>query len=89
MNKVRRNGRRVIATLAVPVVVAAILTAVPGTAAAQTPITEPDHVRTIGGLGRADMYPSGLDIDADGNVYVADTGNDQITKYPPNSNVAE
>ena len=89
MKKVRRNGRRVIATLAVPMVIAAILTAVPSTAVAQTPITEPDHVRTIGGLGRADMYPSGLDVDADGNVYVADTGNDRIIKYPPNSNTME
>jgi tripartite motif-containing protein 71 len=41
------------------------------------------YVRTIGGPGHAEMYPSGLDVDSTGNVYVADTGNDRVTKYSP------
>jgi DNA-binding beta-propeller fold protein YncE len=36
-----------------------------------------------GGLGRATMYPSGLDVDDAGIVYVADTGNDQVEAYAP------
>ncbi len=28
------------------------------------------------------MYPSGLDVDDNGDVYVSDTGNDKIKKYP-------
>jgi DNA-binding beta-propeller fold protein YncE len=41
----------------------------------------PGHVRTIGGPGRAPMYPSGLDVGVGGVVYVADTGNDQVVAY--------
>jgi DNA-binding beta-propeller fold protein YncE len=46
----------------------------------------PQHVRRIGGgaAGHAEMYPSGLDVDDSGNVYVADTGDDQIQKFDPN-----
>jgi tripartite motif-containing protein 71 len=43
----------------------------------------PVHVATLGGgsAGHADMYPSGLDVDGSGNVYVADTGDDQIQRF--------
>jgi tripartite motif-containing protein 71 len=43
----------------------------------------PRYVDTVGGgtKGHAAMYPSGLDVDGAGNVYVADTGDDQIQKY--------
>jgi DNA-binding beta-propeller fold protein YncE len=43
----------------------------------------PAYVRTIGGPGHAEMYPSGVDVDASGNVYVADTGDDEIQAYAP------
>lgn len=39
------------------------------------------YVRTIGGQTTAVMYPSGVAVDASGNVYVSDTGNDKIEKY--------
>lgn len=50
-------------------------------AAAVTPV----HVGRIGGgaRGHAEMYPSGLDTDRRGNVFVADTGDDQIQRYSP------
>lgn len=46
----------------------------------------PTYVRTIGGPGRADIYPGGIDVDAAGHVYIADTGNDQIERYLPGVN---
>ncbi len=39
---------------------------------------------TIGGPAHAATYPSGLDVDSAGNVYVADTGNDQVAAYGSN-----
>lgn len=39
------------------------------------------YARTIGSSGHSDMYPSGLDVDTNGDIYVADTGNDQVKKY--------
>jgi DNA-binding beta-propeller fold protein YncE len=41
------------------------------------------YQRTVGGPGHAEMYPSGLEVDAAGNLYVADTGNDQVASYAP------
>jgi tripartite motif-containing protein 71 len=48
-------------------------------------VVTPRYVATLGGgtAGHADMYPSGLDVDGSGNVYVADTGDDQIQKFSP------
>jgi len=41
----------------------------------------PAYLRTIGSAGHAQLYPSGLDVDAAGITYVADTGNDQVAAY--------
>ncbi len=36
---------------------------------------------TIGGPGHATMYPSGLEITPNGNIVIADTGNNQVAEY--------
>lgn len=46
-----------------------------------TASTLPSYARTIGGPGHAQIYPSGLDVDPAGVLYVADTGNDQIVAF--------
>ncbi len=44
----------------------------------------PTYLRSLGGAGgHATMYPSGLDVDSSGNIYVADTGNDQVAAFSP------
>jgi DNA-binding beta-propeller fold protein YncE len=43
----------------------------------------PPFVQTLGGPGHAAMYPSGADVAPDGDVVVADTGNDFVTDYNP------
>jgi DNA-binding beta-propeller fold protein YncE len=49
--------------------------------------TPPSFLRTIGnGNGHSTMYPSGLDVDPSGTLYVADTGNDQVAAYGPSGN---
>ena len=41
----------------------------------------PTYVRTIGGSGTAEMYPSGLTVGPDNTLYIADTANDQVAAY--------
>jgi DNA-binding beta-propeller fold protein YncE len=48
-----------------------------GSASAQKPV----YVGTLGGPGHAEIYPGGIDVDANGTVYVADTGNDRIAAF--------
>jgi DNA-binding beta-propeller fold protein YncE len=67
---------RIAGALALMVAVVALV--MPSTAAADP---TPQYVRTIGGPGHAEMYPSGLDVGPLGVVYVADTGGDQVAAY--------
>ncbi len=57
------------------------VSALAGTAQVHAAATPPTYLKTIGGPGHAAIYASGVDVDPSGNVYVADTGNDQIKKY--------
>ena len=55
-------------------------------AAAAAPVV-PTYLTSAGapgGVGHAAIYPSGLDVDSSGNVYVADTANGQIVSYAAN-----
>jgi sugar lactone lactonase YvrE len=61
-----------------------------GAGSASAAPVKPAYVATIGlgaGSGHAEIYPGGVAVDASGNVYVADTGNDQIKAYWPNGAV--
>src|SRR5579872_1271354 len=50
------------------------VTAAPGASASVQPV----YVQTIGKSAHPAMAPSGLDVDPQGNVYVADTADDQV-----------
>jgi DNA-binding beta-propeller fold protein YncE len=71
--------------LAVPLAALSVVfvPALPRAALAARAATVPKYLASIGGgsAGHAGMYPAGLDVDANGNVYVADTGNDQVVAY--------
>ncbi len=75
--KTRRLGAMAV-TLALAASVAVAATA-PTPARAATTLT---YVNTLGHAAHAEMYPSGLDVDDAGNVFVSDTGNDTVAKYP-------
>lgn len=51
----------------------------PALIGAVAPVAQPQ----IGQSGRAQMYPSGLEVDPSGNIYIADTGNDGVQAYSP------
>jgi DNA-binding beta-propeller fold protein YncE len=51
------------------------------------PLLGPTYVATLGGPGHAQVYPGGMDVDKNGTVYVADTGNDQVKAYLRNGSV--
>src|SRR5687767_1532236 len=85
----RGAGRATATALAVAALVsvglAAPTRAAEGTSAdtGSTQIVAPSYEQTLGGglSGHAAMYPSGLDLDPNANLYIADTGDDQIQAY--------
>ena len=58
----------------------ALIDSEPASAASQV-----TFVRSFGEPGRPLMSPGGLDVDPSGAVYVANTGNDTVAKYPSGS----
>jgi streptogramin lyase len=72
---------RLRASLALALV--AFAAALPAAPAGASSAAAPSYITTIGGAGHAQVYPSGVDVDAAGNVYAADTGNDLVKKYGP------
>jgi DNA-binding beta-propeller fold protein YncE len=79
----RKAGAATVATATALVT----LTALAPTASADTGET-PEFAGTIGGSGRAEVYPSGLETTPDGGVVLADTGNDRVVKYAADGTVA-
>lgn len=83
MGSIVRTIRRARVALASVALVSVLLPA--GTHPVLAAKSLPSHVATIGGgsAGHASMYPSGVDVDPSGNIYVADTGDDTVEKYGP------
>jgi len=73
---VRKTGR--LATAAVTL--ALVLGAVPGIARADSGTT-PAFLRTLGGPSHAEMYPSGLEVAPNGDLVVANTGDNSVIRY--------
>lgn len=49
--------------------------------AATGSVVPPAYAQTIGGPALPQMATSGIDVDAQGNLYIADTGNDQVAAF--------
>src|ERR1035437_8809247 len=91
MNEGRTLARRVRfgsltgTAMSAAVLAAVVAAAIPASAAqAVNPAVTASYSATIGGPGHAAMYPSGMEIAPNGNIIVADTGNDQVAEYLPN-----
>jgi sugar lactone lactonase YvrE len=62
--------------------VSALVAATPVIAARPSdPAVTATYSQTIGGPGQATMYPSGMEIAPNGDIVIADTGNDQVAEY--------
>jgi DNA-binding beta-propeller fold protein YncE len=77
-------GTRSRALLGATIAVSGLVAVTPVIAApAADPAVTAAYSTTIGGPGHAGMYPSGMEIAPNGNIIVADTGNDQVAEYTP------
>ena len=88
MNQGRTVARRVKfgsltgTAMSAAILAAVVAAAIPASAArAVDPAVTATYSATIGGPGHAAMYPSGMEIAPNGNVIIADTGNDQVAEY--------
>ncbi len=77
-----RPGSRAGIILGAAMVAPGLIAVVPANAAGVSkPAVTASYSSTIGGPGHAAMYPSGMEIAPNGNVVIADTGNDQVAEY--------
>jgi sugar lactone lactonase YvrE len=70
------------------VAVAALLPVLPAQARPVSDLTSgaavsATYAGTVGGPGHAAMYPSGVEIAPNGDIVIADAGNDQVAEYTP------
>jgi DNA-binding beta-propeller fold protein YncE len=81
MRRARKVKDRTTGGLAAAAVAALVLFAlVPGPAVADTGTT-PALLRTLGGPSHAQMYPSGLEVAPNGDLVVANTGDNAVQRY--------
>lgn len=76
MQGARRRG---LSGFAVAAAVAATCVLPTGAASAAVPTPS-----VLGGPGHAEMYPSGVEVAPNGDIIVADTGNDGVSRFAPN-----
>jgi DNA-binding beta-propeller fold protein YncE len=74
------NVRRTRRIAAAAIAAALMFALVPSTALADTGTT-PALVRTLGGPSHAEMYPSGLEVAPNGDLVVANTGDNAVMRY--------
>ena len=60
-----------------------LLPVVPASLTANASTLTAAYQQTLGGPGHAAMYPAGVEIAPNGNVVIADAGNDQVAEYTP------
>jgi sugar lactone lactonase YvrE len=77
----RRRGVRLVVAGAALAGVASLSSGLVPAVAATSTIVPPAYVQTIGGPALPVMAPSGIDVDPQGNLYIADTADDQVAAY--------
>ena len=80
LGRMRRIRRPIVGVGCLAVAMLVSFANAPGGSAATA---APTYVRTIGGSAHAETNPGGIDVDAAGDVFVTNTGNDTVAKYLP------
>ncbi len=79
--KTKQGSARPFAAFVLTATMVSVL--VPGVAGANSGTT-PALLRTLGGPSHAEMYPSGLEVAPNGDLVVANTGDNSVIRYAPN-----